>query len=156
MLVLIFLCGYGYIFQWQKVFWKSSVYKVSSRLSLRVRLQHREILENREKLQGFSQWSGNESKRMPAFQENVCNPYASCHQFLQSLSSKSFGKRREFGIRLTRALCYLLDLTEDHHSVHPPSPLSVWWVGVDGGWTSYRIFKKRGLYRTSVFRGGCW
>ena len=136
MLVLIFLCGYGYIFQWQKVFWKSSVYKVSSRLSLRVRLQHREILENREKLQGFSQWSGNESKRMPALQENVCNPYASCHQFLQSLSSKSFGK--------ITIVCT------------PPSPLSVWWVGVDGGWTSYRIFKKRGLYRASVFRGGCW
>ena len=152
MLVLIFLCGYGYIFQWQKVFWKSSVYKVSSRLSLRVRLQHREILENREKLQGFSQWSGNESKRMPALQENVCNPYASCHQFLQSLSSKSFGKRKEFGIRLTRALCYLLNLTEDHHIVHPPPPLSV--LGGWGGWVEVEPrteFSKKGALQSLSF-----
>ena len=84
--------------------------------------------EKSSKIEKNSKVSHNEVvmslKRMPALQENVCNPYAPHHQFLQSLSSKSFGKRKEFGIRLTRALCYLLNLTEDHHIGHPPPPIS--------------------------------
>ena len=89
---------------------------------------------------------------MPALQENVCNPYAPRHQFLQSLSSKSFGKRKEFGIRLTRALCYLLNLTEDHHIVHPPPPLSVL-----GGWVEVEPrteFSKRGGFTEPQFLEG--